>query len=55
LIDFIPLFDVYDLSSKYFVSSHGQMDLPTCQNIDKEIVWGEMIGCIATIHYRFFD
>jgi hypothetical protein len=31
------------------------MDLPTCKNIDKEIVWGEMIGCIATTHYRFFD
>jgi hypothetical protein len=31
------------------------MDLATCKNIDKEIVWGEMIGCITTTHYRFFD
>jgi hypothetical protein len=52
-IDSIPLIDVYDLSSKHFVSWHGHMDLATCKNIDKEIVWGEMIGCITTTHYRF--
>jgi len=30
---------------KHFVSWHGHMDCSTCQNIHKEIVWGdEMMG-----------
>jgi hypothetical protein len=46
-IDFIPLFDVYDLSLKHFVYCYKHMDLLTCQNIDKEIFWGhEMMGCM---------
>jgi hypothetical protein len=39
LILFI-LFDVYDLLLKHFVSWHGHMDLPRCENIGKERVWG---------------
>ncbi len=35
-IDFIPLFDVYDLLSTHFVSSHGHTTLAIHQNISKE-------------------
>jgi hypothetical protein len=35
-IDWIWLFDVYDLLSLHFVSWYGHKDLPTCQNIGKK-------------------
>jgi hypothetical protein len=44
-INYIPLFDVYDLLLEHFIFKHGHMDLLACQNISKEIVWGhEMMG-----------
>jgi hypothetical protein len=44
------LFDVYDLLSKHFVTWNGQVDLPTCQNVNKEIVWGhEMTRCMLLV------
>ncbi len=47
IFDFIPLFDMYNLLSEHLVSWHEHMDLPTCQNIGKEMVWEhEMLGCI---------
>jgi len=49
-IDFISLFYVYDLVFEDFVFWYGHMDLPTCQNIGKEIVWGhEMMGCMLLL------
>jgi hypothetical protein len=46
-IEFIPLFDVYDLLLEHFVYCHRHMDFLACQNIDKEIFWGhEMMGCM---------
>ncbi len=39
------IFMTFYLRILYFDSGH--MDLPTCQNIGKEIVWGhEMMGCM---------
>ncbi len=49
-IDYVPLFDICELSSKHFVSWHGHMDFPTCQNIGNGIVWGhETIGFTSQI------
>jgi hypothetical protein len=39
-IDPISWFYVYDLLFEDFVFWYGHMDLPTCQNIGKEIDWG---------------
>jgi len=38
------LSDVYDLLSKHFVSWYWDKDLLTCENIEKEIVWGRWNG-----------
>ncbi len=36
--------------SKHVVSWHVHMDLPTCQNVGMEIVWGhEMVGCVLLL------
>lgn len=49
-IYFIPLFDVYEFLLENFVSWHGHMDVPTCQNIGKEIVWEhETIGSMLLL------
>jgi hypothetical protein len=46
-IDYVPLFDIYELSSEHFVFRHEHMDF---QNIVNEIVWGhEMIGFTSQI------
>jgi hypothetical protein len=47
---FIPLFDLYNLLFEHLVSWHEHMDLSTCQNIGKEIVWEhEMMGCMLLL------
>jgi hypothetical protein len=49
-IDYVPLFDIYELSYEHFVFWRGDMIFPTCQNIGNKIVWGyEMIG----FHHKF--
>jgi hypothetical protein len=49
-IDYVPLFDIYELSSEHFVYWHGHMNFPTCQKIGSGIIWGhEMIRFTSQI------
>jgi hypothetical protein len=49
-IDYVPLFDIYELSSEHFVSWHGHMNFPIGQNIGNKIIWGhEMIRFTSQI------